>query len=532
MTGTATISSAERTSVPWLPLLFAGFWTWAIWSCAEHWRGNPNYSYGWAVPVLALGFGLRRYLLTPLRTESPGRADFHFARAGGIVLALIGGATVCALEFSRQQMWHSQIVLVLICALAIAASLSIFCYCGGYNLARAELFPVLFFLTAVPWPARIEQPITSTLMRWVAAATAELLHWLGVEAQTSGGAIALRSGLVGITEACSGVRSLQAGIMFGLALGEWFLLRPARRVLLLGLAIILALATNLARTLALSLQAEWHGLAAVENVHDLVGNITITSLIVAIWLTGKLLAPRQGQDPWRELGQRWQVFRRGLLVRREPAFAFLVIASVAGLVCARMLYGSIESRDHTQTAPFFAAQASEIAGDQFVPVPREIWNELRPTSGEYLRRHDQSLPRGVADFYHFFWKPSPWNRFALVHRPDICMPGVGWELSGAPTAMEIEFNGRPVRFHAFRFHRGPYHALQMWGVWRNGEALSLDYSAAQALGAAAPPSTLQIEGKRHSATEIAACSLFSEQNEPSAEMAVALLRSVFQYKPQ
>ena len=52
-----------RVRLPWVTLFLTALWTWAIWSCAEHWRGNPNYSYGWAVPLLALGFGLRRYLL-------------------------------------------------------------------------------------------------------------------------------------------------------------------------------------------------------------------------------------------------------------------------------------------------------------------------------------------------------------------------------------------------------------------------------------------------------------------------------------
>jgi hypothetical protein len=165
-------------------------------------------------------------------------------------------------------------------------------------------------------------------------------------------------------------------------------------------------------------------------------------------------------------------------------------------------------------------------------VPKEIWNELRPTSGEYIRRTDDALPHGVADFYHFYWKPSPWNRFVLVHRPDICMPGVGWESNGAPDAFDLDFDGRKVRFYAFRFQRGVDHALQLWGVWRNGEPVPLDYEAAQILGTAQPPPALALEGKRRSATEIVACSLFHEQSAPSAEIAVALLRSVFKYTPQ
>src|SRR4029077_17781695 len=85
--------------------------------------------------------------------------------------------------------------------------------------------------------------------------------------------------------------------MFGLAMGEWFLLRPVRRVVLLLLAIVLALTTNLARTLALSLQAEWHGVNSLDRVHDFIGNTMITALIVGIWVAGKLLAPRLNPRP-------------------------------------------------------------------------------------------------------------------------------------------------------------------------------------------------------------------------------------------
>ncbi|HEX8280799.1 MAG TPA: exosortase/archaeosortase family protein, partial [Chthoniobacterales bacterium] len=257
------VRHSHKISVPWLTVLFVGLWIWAIWTCAEHWRGNPNYSYGWAVPLLALAFGLRRYWQSGREiSERWALAAVHAVSL--VITSVAAAAIVFGLEFARQQMWHPQIVLGLICLLPIAFSLAVSFFIGGRALLRAEAFPVLFFLTAVPWPPRIEQPITSTLMSWVAVTTAEVLHWMGVEAQTSGGAIALRTGLVGITEACSGIRSLQAGIMFGLAMGEWFLLRPARRLALLAVAIALALLTNLARTLALSLQAEWHGVAAVE----------------------------------------------------------------------------------------------------------------------------------------------------------------------------------------------------------------------------------------------------------------------------
>jgi exosortase len=153
----------------------------------------------------------------------------------------------------------SVIVFWAIAFIPITLTLLVCWFAGGKTLLLAELFPFLFFLTAVPWPPRFEQPITAGLMQAVAAGTTVFLHWFGTPAQTTGGAITLRTGVVGITEACSGMRSLQAGIMFGLAMGEWFLLRPLRRIALLFIAIALALTTNLIRTFALSLKQNGTG---------------------------------------------------------------------------------------------------------------------------------------------------------------------------------------------------------------------------------------------------------------------------------
>lgn len=519
----------RRVGIPWPTLFLMALWTWAIWSCAEHWRGNPNYSYGWAVPVLALGFGFRRYFLLPADSGPFGGSNQAGLLIGiGIVLGFAG----FGLEYAREAMWHSEIVLWTICLLCTGFTLVVLRWCGGASLNRAEMIPVLFFLTAVPWPPRFEQPLTGTLMRSVASATTEVLHWLGVEAQSSGGAIALRSGLVGITEACSGIRSLQAGIMFGLAMGEWFLLRPRRRIFLVGIAIVLALATNLARTLTLALQAEWHGANTVDRVHDLAGNIAITTLVLAIWVIGKVLS-RRTDEPLFSLSvarERTKGLVQNIFARGSGAFAVAAIAIVAGIFGARLVYARAEGLAYMQTTPRFTARVGAATLNRLAPVPREVWNELRPTSGEYVRHDDPNAAGGAGNCFHFFWKPSVWNRFVLVHRPDICMPGIGWQSAGPAEPVDLDLNGQAVRFYLFRFQRGNTHALELWGAWRNGDPVPLDYTVEQVLGAAPAPSSLPLEGKRRSATEIVACSIMADGGEPAKEIAVALLRSVFQYR--
>jgi exosortase len=513
-------------------------WFWASWSCAEHWRGNVNYSYGWIVPVLVAVFALRRFSVfeneASLDQRRSAVIDRRYRRAWwvALVLGLIMTPVFFALEFAREQVLHPIIVIWLIALFPVVLTLGFCWLASGKRLFLAELFPILFFLTAVPWPPRFEQPITAGLMNAVAAATTALLHLGGIPAQTSGGAITLRNGIVGITEACSGIRSLQSGIMFGLAMGEWFLLRPLKRIALLALAIALALGTNLIRTFVLSLQAEWHGLGAVENIHDLTGNLVVTAMVVAIWFCGWLL--RGGVRPaaidFKKVPERWRMltgrFSRGL----TTTAAALLFAGILGISAAQMTSAKIEARDRAQILPFFSVRHDGAVAQTRIELPREVWDELHPSSGEAIRVQDKRL--GYAESYHFFWKPSPWNRFVLVHRPDICMPGVGWQSAGGPQQLTVNFSGHEVQLYLFRFRRAEIEALELWGVWRNGDPVPLDYQPDEVMRAAVAPPSLHLEGKRRSATEIVSCVIAGDRRyPPEPQRAVAILKSLFHYHP-
>src|ERR1700732_492333 len=94
----ARISRSAR-ALPWPTFLLLSIWTWAIWSCAEHWQGNPNYSYGGALPPLGLGFGLRRY--GRLNHARPPGSYLAGPMPGGtqIFAALSFGGLVFLLEY-------------------------------------------------------------------------------------------------------------------------------------------------------------------------------------------------------------------------------------------------------------------------------------------------------------------------------------------------------------------------------------------------------------------------------------------------
>src|SRR5207302_1875595 len=83
--------------------------------------------------------------------------------------------------------------------------------------------------------------------------------------------------------------------------------------------------------------------------------------------------------------------RRALAIR---------IAGVFGIAIAQIVSAKIETRDQTQTAPFFSVR--EDPSQTQVQLPRDVWNELHPTSGEYIRIRN---PRpGAGETFHFFWK--------------------------------------------------------------------------------------------------------------------------------
>src|SRR5438067_7178934 len=377
-------------------LLVAG-WTWAIWSCAEYWRANPNYSYRWIVSILGLAYPARRLILA--QSENIARPILAVPIWLIVFSGIVAAAIFFGLEFAREQVWHPIIVIWAIAFVPVTLTLLACWLAGGGRLLRAELFPILFFLTAVPWPPRFEQPITAGLMQAVAAATAGLLHWFGIPAQTLGGAITLRTGVVGITEACSGMRSLQAGIMFGLAMGEWCLLCPLRRIGLLFVVIALAFATDLIRTLALSLQAEWHGLDAVEKIHDLTGTVAVIVLVIAIWICALALrSPRaKAHFGFENLGARLRAIDVAIPASLQAVALAILIEGIFGIGIAQIVSAKIEAGDQTQMAPFFFVR--EDPSQTRVRLPRDVWNELHSICGEYVRVRNAWLCAGeVFDF--------------------------------------------------------------------------------------------------------------------------------------
>ncbi len=179
-----------------------------------------------------------------------------------------------------------------------------FMYVFGWDGSRRFTFVFAFFCLALPVPETIYYPFVSGLQSKVAALNVELLNLTGVPAEQLGNAIRLPACVVGIDEACSGIRSLQSTVMATLFLGHLMLRKPGLQAALFGLGLLLALGGNLLRSFFLSYTAHAKGPKAIESYHDAAGwsILVFTAVGVAAaawWLSRweKVLAPPPSDAP-------------------------------------------------------------------------------------------------------------------------------------------------------------------------------------------------------------------------------------------
>jgi exosortase len=443
-----------------------------------YWNSDPNYSYGWVVPALIVFFLWRRLGELPAEAWRDFGRDAAGARKISPWLLAIPALGLFPLEVYRTEYFQSGIVLWAINGGTVALTLLAAWWLGGKRFFITVLFPVVFYLTAVPWPALVAVPLQQKLMQGVAVTVAEILLWMGYSVQLEGAQLHLSKGTVGIVEACSGIRSLQSGLMVSLAVGELLMLTRWRRFGLVAAGIGLAIFSNLVRTFTLCWIMEHKGEAGMHAAHDIVGNIAMYSLYALIYMIGMMLELRGNEAPWPTEKVPWRQRVSQLRWDKVPDARPLLATGVLMFLAVHVWYYTLRVIVKPQVEPQFTALIDPAKGIKKLEYDENVWAKLGPTSGEQLSYETTDAPMGSLSAYHLFWKPSPKSRIALGHRPDICMPGSGWKQDGAVEAIDVPVNGVPLTFHVFRFSRpdGDYRAIQVWGVWRNGQPVEMDYS--------------------------------------------------------
>jgi len=438
---TRTVSAGLIASAVFLFLL----WAEVIRHLQGEWSYNVQYRYGWSVPFLALYLVWKRWLERP----SPDRA-LEVAPAISVVAAML----LFPLRFVAEANPDWRLVSWSLTILAVAASLSFAAQFGGKSWTRHFAFPILFFLVAVPWPAQFEQAVIQTLMRAVTSINVFMLTVAGVPAVQHGNVIEVRSGLIGIEEACSGVRSLQATLMVSLFLGEFYSFTWVRRVVLVIAGAILAFICNLVRTAILVWVGANRGADAIEAWHDPAGLTILFVCLFGLWALS-LLMQRYSPSSLPTTGREATPWLRPL-----PTAIFLVLS--IGILATEV---GIRS--------WYRMHQSAIANSQWRtswPENEEKYKPIQiPTATQGILRYDSG---GGATWegsdsrpwvmYFFRWLPGRTAAlFVKIHRPDVCLPASGLTLDRDDGIQLVEVNGvkLPVRFYRFDDHGKPLHVV-------------------------------------------------------------------------
>jgi exosortase len=439
----AVESKPDRHRAIRLDLISGGLFLAALWfilcrHLSGEWTFNEQYNYGWFVPFFAL-------LLLWLRWETrprESRKEKVESRKLAIAIAAVALALLLPIRLFEIGNPDWRPLGWIHAASVVTLTLLIIWYAGGNPWLRHFAFPVAFFFVAVPWITPIEVPIIQGLMRSVAAGATETIALLGIPAQLEGNLIRIHNGLVGVNEACSGVRSLQTSLMIGLLFGELKRLSIWRRLGLIAGAIAIALIANFCRAVFLVWIAAAKSIPEVDRWHDIagytiVGLVFVGTLGLASLLSRSKVESRKAKVENETAPHRGEsVFRSSFLL---PNFYFLISALIwiALVEIGAASWYRAHERDLVTSVRWEVRWPENAPGFHETKITQDVRRILRfdrgrAASWKWSLESSPETPQPAGrtmtcSLFFFRWDPGQNSALiANLHRPDVCLPAVGW----------------------------------------------------------------------------------------------------------
>ncbi len=236
-------------------LLGAVYWK-ILRALAIQWWDDANYSHGFLVPLFSL------YILWIQRGTLK-----QLPRSGSLIGLPIIVAGIVALVIGDL---GSENFLMRTSLIVIIAGLILFHL--GRAVFRAVLFPLAFLFFMVPLPGVIFYSVTFPLQRLAAEQAAWTLDVLGIPVLLDGNIIHLSQMSLGVTEACSGIRSLIS--LFAGTVAWAYLLLPGGwpTVLFVAATIPITIFANAFRVVLTGLIGQYVGVEYATGVfHEFAG---------------------------------------------------------------------------------------------------------------------------------------------------------------------------------------------------------------------------------------------------------------------
>ena len=408
------------------------------------WTVNIVYSYGWAVPVLALYLLWERWGTRPA-APAPPRRWLRLGLAAGL-LALYPPVRIIQ-EANPDWVKINWTLAALGVGLSLLAILSV----GGFRYARHFAFPLLFCFTALPWPVWMETWLLQELMRGNAAICAELLTWFGTPAIAVGNLIQIANHWLNVEEACSGIRSLQTAFMMSLFLGELHRLTVLRRVGLVAASFGVAFVMNILRTLLLAFLTTGAA-GTAERWHDSIGVGAMILCLVALWGLSEWFRSRRPEVTAAPAPAPAAVFGR------RPLPRWFALAGCVWLLAAESLTSFWYTWHESQVPP---AVAWHVAWPEAAPQFQR--GEFADRTLALLKFNEGVTASWQADggypwqMYALDWWPGRVSKFlSRSHYPTVCLPATGLTLVAELGRWDCTVNGLRLPFATYLFRQGDH----------------------------------------------------------------------------
>lgn len=463
-------------SFGWPAVALVLFWSLLIVQVQNHWGSESYYNFGWFVPPLAIWLFLKNL---------QGLQERPFAPTKYLLACCIAGLVLIPLQALVQVSPYWRIPLWLQASVLSGVTLALLHMVYGRKGVLAGAFPLFFLLTMIPWPYRIEVIIIQSMTKVVVQIAMSWLHLLGYDVTLAGSSFLWQDLQIGVNEACSGIRSLQALFMVSLFLGSIFGQGVMRRLLVIAILPFIVILVNSARATFLTTQVILNGHEAYQKWHDPAGYIAFAVSMALIYLCIELLNIGAKNKAEESLSMSWLQVPLKWSWRPLPTAAAALLSMpliIIGTVEGWFLYSESKSppRNHWR----FEMVPESVTEHREVAIHEDITSTLNYSYAQRILFHFRDEIGGEIYYYGYDNENKIASVSSYAHSPTICMETIGAQLKEKYSALVVPAGSFQIPFEHYLFiwpqDQRELHVF--WVLWENRDMniepqklYSLDY---------------------------------------------------------
>ena len=456
-------------------------WVLLTWQLSITWDTNPQYSHGYIIPFLCIYILIKSPPYQLISIENPQIKPSPFQGKTYLIIGLPALLALLPLWIIRGANSDWRLINF---ALFLVTSALIITWAydqGGWKRIRSILFPLIFFLSSIPWPLATDLQFTQWLQGKVSAIIVDIILILGHEAELEGTVIDVgKFGQIGIDQACSGIQGFQASVVISLFLGAYYCFGFINRIVFIVVGALVALLFNLIRAFCLSMikiggaghildtPIYQFGSWVLPTLHEMVGWIENLFILLALFFLARLakggiILTSMGTNP---------TYWSNIRFSTPWPFQILAIAWITfTFFSSEFYYKTHESKLERLPEISLNIDDPEISVEEQV-ISNQITAQLHYTDATSIRwqKRDRMIPKQIGSREMIF-NPNQeyWQAFEAkwesggactavlsTHSPAACLPLTGLQqvshpVGKSPKVISIAKDNRKIDFEAYEF---------------------------------------------------------------------------------